>query len=155
MLSIDEAISREREVAKEKRKEMQCKTCKLFARSDLHPLQGYCRKNKFHSIEIDSWRKVCSEYVPKEMCKCAEEHEQIAEWLEELKALREKNETLKALYDDAKKEGNNLLKHERNKALDDFVKFANTMPTVEIEDGEIRPMWLEEMAEQLKAGESE
>ena len=39
-----------------------------------------------------------------------------------------------------------------NKAIDDFVKFANTMPTVEEEDGEIRPMWLEEMAEQLKAG---
>ena len=39
-----------------------------------------------------------------------------------------------------------------NKAIDDFIKFANTMPTVETEDGEIRPMWLEEMAEQLKAG---
>ena len=39
-----------------------------------------------------------------------------------------------------------------SKAIDDFVKFANTMPTVETEDGEIRPMWLEEMAEQLKAG---
>ena len=78
---IDEAIAHEREVAKEKRKEMQCKTCKLFARSDLHPLQGYCRKNEFRSIEIDSWSKVCSEYVPKEMCKCAEEHEQLAEWL--------------------------------------------------------------------------
>ena len=39
-----------------------------------------------------------------------------------------------------------------NKAIDDFVKFANTMPTVETDDGEIRPMWLEEMAEQLKAG---
>ena len=39
-----------------------------------------------------------------------------------------------------------------NKALDDFVKFSNTMPTVEAEDGEVRPMWLEEMAEQLKAG---
>ena len=39
-----------------------------------------------------------------------------------------------------------------NKAIDDFVKFANTMPTVETEDGEIRPMWLEEMAEKLKAG---
>ena len=38
-----------------------------------------------------------------------------------------------------------------NKAIDDFVKFANTMPTVEV-DGEIRPMWLEEMAEQLKEG---
>ena len=39
-----------------------------------------------------------------------------------------------------------------NKAIDDFVKFANTMPTVETDDGEIRPMWLEEMAEQLKEG---
>ena len=40
----------------------------------------------------------------------------------------------------------------RAKALDDFVNFANTMPTVEEEDGTIRPMWLEEMAEKLKAG---
>lgn len=37
-----------------------------------------------------------------------------------------------------------------NKGIDDFVKLANTMPGVEQEDGEIRPMWLEEMAEQLK-----
>ena len=37
-----------------------------------------------------------------------------------------------------------------NKAIDDFVRFANTMPTVESEDGAIRPMWLEEIAEQLK-----
>ena len=45
-------------------------------------------------------------------------------------------------------------KHDKeiyNKAIDDFVNFANTMPTVEV-DGEIRPMWLEEMAEQLKEG---
>ena len=41
-----------------------------------------------------------------------------------------------------------------NKAIDDFVKFANTMPAVEMEDGEIRPMWLEEMAERLKWGEN-
>ena len=39
-----------------------------------------------------------------------------------------------------------------NKALDDFVRFASDMPTVEEEDGTIRPMWLEEIAEQLKAG---
>ena len=36
------------------------------------------------------------------------------------------------------------------KGIDDFVKFANTMPTIEAEDGTIRPMWMEEMAEQLK-----
>ena len=38
-----------------------------------------------------------------------------------------------------------------NKALDDFVKFASDMPTIETEDGTIRPMWLEEIAERLKA----
>lgn len=37
-----------------------------------------------------------------------------------------------------------------NKGIDDFVSFANTMPGVEQEDGEIRPMWLEEIAERLK-----
>ena len=34
--------------------------------------------------------------------------------------------------------------------VDDFVKFASNMPTVEEDDGTIRPMWLEEMAERLK-----
>ena len=48
-------------------------------------------------------------------------------------------------YDQGRKDG-------YNKAIDDFVKFANTMPTVEEEDGTIRPMWLEEIAEQLKEG---
>ena len=42
----------------------------------------------------------------------------------------------------------------RETAIDDFVRFANTMPTIESEDGEIRPMWLEEIAEQLKVGAS-
>ena len=39
-----------------------------------------------------------------------------------------------------------------NKAIDDFVNFASTLPTVEQKDGTIRPMWLEEIAEQLKVG---
>ena len=43
-------------------------------------------------------------------------------------------------------------KHIYNKAIDDFVNFASTLPTVEADDGTIRPMWLEEIAEQLKAG---
>ena len=51
----------------------------------------------------------------------AEDNEQIAKWLEELKELREKNETLKALYEGVRKEGNNLLKRERNKAIDDLI----------------------------------
>ena len=74
---------------------------------------------------------------------------QLAEWLEELKALKNglniKCDNLNEALEKGKKIG-------YNKALDDFVKFASDMPTVEEEDGEIRPMWLEEMAEQLKAG---
>ena len=158
-MTIDEAIAHAREVAKEKRKEMQCKTCKLFARSDLHPLQGYCRKNEFRSIEIDSWSKVCSEYVPREMCKCAEEHEQIAEWLEELS--RRRVEELFRKTDE---------KAIRDKAIDDFVngiseylgvenatKYGNknaeqqrisydTLMKYEIADA------IDDVAEQLKAG---
>ena len=79
----------------------------------------------------------------------AEEHEQLAEWLEELKELR--NMTSGHLYAVAFKNG--YLKAEkevREKTIDDFVRFASDMPTVETEDGEIRPMWLEEIAEQLK-----
>ena len=77
----------------------------------------------------------------------AEEHEQLIEWLEELKAIKSDGFT-----DDLLNMG---FTKGYNKALDDFVNFANTMPTVEEEDGTIRPMWLEEMAEQLKAGGSE
>lgn len=73
-----------------------------------------------------------------------EEAQQLAEWLEELKELK-KSAPNKILYTMGHKAG-------YNKAIDDFVNFANTMPTVEEEDETIRPMWLEEMAEKLKAG---
>ena len=75
--------------------------------------------------------------------KCSKEHEQLAEWLEDYKRIKMLIPIEQAL------------KNEYNKAIDDFVKFANTMPTVETEDGEIRPMWLEEIAEQLKVGDGE
>ena len=84
----------------------------------------------------------------------AEDNEQLAEWLEELKELR--NMTAGHLYAVAFNRG--YLKAEkevREKTIDDFVRFASDMPTVETEDGEIRPMWLEEIAEQLKESEAE
>ena len=59
--------------------------------------------------------------------------------------------TLVGAFENLKIEDVNMFQLGYNKAIDDFVNFANTMPTVEV-DGEIRPMWLEEMAEQLKAG---
>ena len=79
-----------------------------------------------------------------EYIKRAEEQKHLAEWLEELKTIKGDGFT-----DDLLNRG---FTKGYNKALDDFVKFANTMPTVESEDGTIRPMWLEEIAEQLKVG---
>ena len=113
MTSIDEAIAHAREIASEQKRR-----------------SGICVQN---DSECDKFS---------DCLKCAEEHEQLAEWLEELKEYKEnQHRSLRHMYEKG-----------YNKALDDFVKFANTMPTVEEEDGEVRPMWLEEMAEQLKAG---
>ena len=60
--------------------------------------------------------------------------------------------TLIEAFENLKIEDVNMFQLGYNKALYDFVKFASDMPTVEEEDGEIRPMRLKEMAEQLKAG---
>ena len=60
--------------------------------------------------------------------------------------------TIIEAFENLKIEDVNMFQLGYNKAIDDFVKFANTMPTVEEEDGEVRPMWMEEMAEQLKKG---
>ena len=78
----------------------------------------------------------------------AEEHEQLAEWLEELKAI--KDGSIPIIHGKAELELHD--KEIYNKALDDFVKFASDMPTVDEEDGTIRLMWLEEMVEKLKVG---
>lgn len=42
--------------------------------------------------------------------------------IEEFKALKEKNEILKTLYEDARKEGSNLIAKERTKTIDEFVE---------------------------------
>ena len=85
--------------------------------------------------------------------KCVQESEQLAEWLEELKFLKQwKQDIMDSFCKYDVNSFEELVANTRNKTIDDFVKFANTMPTVEAEDGEVRPMWLEEMAEQLKEG---
>ena len=76
---------------------------------------------------------------------------QIAEWLEELKELREKNETLKALYENVRKEGNNLLKRERNKAIDDLLGGMNQI-TYNCQDADELFEKICDLAEQLKVG---
>ena len=94
-----------------------------------------------------------SPYIHETCLECAEEHEQLAEWMEELKFLKKwKSDIMDSFCKYDVNSFEELVANTRNKAIDDFVKFANTMPTVEEEDGEFRTMWLEEMAEQLKAG---
>ena len=125
-MSIDEAIQRENKIAEENQKIVDTEI--VF--DDVSLSQLYCDDTEVIEEHLSNYRK-CSEY-----------HKKIAEWLEELKAYKEnQHRSLRHRYEKG-----------YNKALDDFVKFANTMPTIETEDGEIRPMWLEEMAEQLKAG---
>ena len=95
----------------------------------------------------------CPRYCMLPCDKCVDESKQLAEWLEELKFLKQwKSDIMDSFCKYDVNSFEELVANTRNKTIDDFVKFANTMPTVEAEDGEVRPMWLEEMAEQLKAG---
>ena len=130
MTSIDEAISHAKEVAEKQRKD-----------------------NDNCEYKAEYGCKGCADYYSKPCIECAEEHKQLAEWLEELKFLRQwKSDVMDSFCKYDVNSFEELVANTRNKTIDDFVKFANTMPTVEAEDGEVRPMWLEEMAEQLKAG---
>ena len=77
--------------------------------------------------------------------KCAEEHEQLAEWLEELKELREAEDKFKRNINFF----NEINVKVRNQAIDDFkseVKDLINNSTV------IRHKDVDEIAEQLKAG---
>ena len=78
----------------------------------------------------------------------AKEHEKLAEWLELLKWYQQGMEDIPSESGVLPKD---VYHAGYEKAIDDFVKFANTMSTVEVY-GEIRPMWLEEIADQLKGG---
>ena len=125
-MSIDEAIEKESKIAKENQKIVDTQI--VFYNVSISEL--YCDDTEVIEEHLSNYKK------------CAEYHEQIAEWLEELKAIKSDGFT-----DDLLNMGFTKGYH---KALDDFVKFASDMPTVEEDDGTIRPMWLEEIAEQLK-----
>ena len=109
--------------------------------------------------EITNTDAVCPAHCNISCDKCVSESKQLVEWLEELKDYRDKNKMVVRVdvenMDSIKDKIDELSKYagsQYNKAIDDFVKFASDMPTVEEEDREYRPMWLEEMAERLKVG---
>ena len=111
-------------------------------------------------IDSEPCSILCTHTTNRNDCiECRAYHKQLAEWLEELKNYRDKNkmvvrvdvENMDSIRDKIE-ELSKYAESQYNKAVDDFVRLASDMPTVEEEDGEIRPMRLEEMAKQLKAG---
>ena len=93
-MTIDEAIAREKELAE-------------IYRNDIVPKEDY------HNMP---WIDMANEGNE----KAAEEHEQLAEWLEELKALREEKSDFQIMAKDIA-EGNYEMGMEKgyNKAIDD------------------------------------
>ena len=131
MLSIDEAIAYAREVAEEQRE--------LF-RLCPYPSQECngadickCLKNKHDGC-----------------IKCAEEHEQLAEWLEELKALREEKSEFLILAKDNYEMG---MENGYNKAIDDCKEL--TFREVVYCDSLNDRTEFRELAEQLKGSDGE
>ena len=114
MMSIDEAIAHAREVASEQKRR-----------------SGICVQN---NSECDKF-SAC--------LKCSEEHEQLAEWLEELKVYQQNEIICRKGYNAG-----------YNKAIDDFVKLVHK------HDWNIRNInensfiygAIDTLAEQLKAG---
>lgn len=83
-------------------------------------------------------------YYPTQCKKCAEEHIQLAEWLEELKSYR-----VSVFSGDMTQK---MLKEEYCKAVDDF---AETVKNLIVDLSVIRFKDIDEIAEQLKVGDGE
>ena len=129
-MTLDEAILHAREVAERNRK--QYKNCP--------------------SDRTDIRHQTCEE--------CAEEHNQLAEWLEELKFLKQwKSDIMDSFckYDVSSFE--ELVANARNKAIDDFVKEICKMIVQSENNGNYRFYAVEikqaiaNLAEELKVGE--
>ena len=122
-MTIDEAIARERRLAKEQRSHI--------------------------GTWDDEYSKKCEVY--------AEEHEQLAEWLEELKDYRDKNKMVVRVDVENIEELSRYAESKYNKAIDDL---SNTLKEnydylPQIFSREAFCRYIDEYAEQLKAGKAE
>ena len=102
-----------------------------------------------HAREVaEEQRKACDlAWVwdnPDNIKKCAEEHEQLAKWLEELKSYR-----ASVFSGDMTQK---MLKEEYCKAVDDF---AESVKNLIVDLSVIRFKDIDEIAEQLKTGDGE
>ena len=131
-MTIDEAIARERQLAKEQRSHIGTFYSKIMGYDD--------------------------EYIKK--CEvCAEEHEQLAEWLEELKFIRQwKSDVMDEFCKYDVNSFEELATNARNNAIDDFVKEVCKMIVQSENNGNYRFYAVEikqtiaDLAEQLKEG---
>lgn len=94
MLSIDEAIAHAREVAEEQRKD-----------------NGKCEYKAEYGC------KGCADYYSKPCIECAEEHEQLAEWLELLKWYQQ---SMEDIPDESGVLPKDVYSAGYNKALEDY-----------------------------------
>ena len=133
MLSIDEAIAHAREKAKEIREN-------IIDGDNLEPYESYCNAM---------------------VAKSAEEHEQLAEWLEELKDYQDKNKMVVKIdcanSEEFKDIAVKLAKEQYNKAIDDFVNLAKEHDFKHDKKDITNCVigFIEFFAEQLQAGGSE
>lgn len=141
-MTLDEAITHAREVAEKQRKD-----------------------NDNCEYKAEYGCKGCADYYSKPCIECAEEHEQLAEWLEELKFIKQwKSDIMEDFcrYDVSSFE--ELITNERTKAIDDYAYKAikivyeannrdrNPQPRDMVADIHYKFI---ELAEQLKAGGKE
>ena len=134
MTSIDEAIAHEREVAEEQRKDNE--NCKY--------------KSEYGC-------KGCADYYSKPCIECAEEHEQLAEWLEELKEIKSNGRYVQGNKAGQKIGYRNAIDDLSNKICMHFSDWEYSEDDKCIKDIiELASESVEEIAERLKeGGESE
>ena len=132
-MTLDEVIEKESKIAKENQKIVDTQI--VFDNVSISEL--YCDDTEVIEEHLSNYKK------------CAEYHEQIAEWLEELKAYR--NHVFSGEMTQS------MLKEERNKAIDDFVQKVKEhqyvlSDVINSKDYGMFTVGIEQIAEQLKAG---
>ena len=136
-MSIDEVIEKESKIAKENQKIVDTQI--VFDNVSISEL--YCDGTEVIEEHLSNYKK------------CAEYHEQIAEWLEDYKHIKQwKSDVMDGFYRYDASSFEELVANVGNKAIDDFtekvIQRYHEFPTTLGYTEEI----VKEIAEQLKAG---
>ena len=142
MLSIDETIAKEKANAEKLRKIIET---------------GYDGEISIEALFCDDTAAIKEAYERFE--NCAKEHEQLAEWLEELKNYRDKNKMVVRIdcvnSEEFKDIAVKLAKEQYNKAIDDYKSgIKEELERFEVKNLDTCVLYnlMDRKAEQLKAG---